>query len=370
MRANRVLAPVLTLILVAGVAVAGFVSFQRQRVQTALGAVVAVTGLVGSEKKAYLADPRVLAVLRRNGIDLHVETAGSRDMTTRTDLRNYDFVFPAGVPAAKKLIALTHASTSYSPFYTPMAVASWKPIATILMAGGIVRKVGADYYIVDMHRLVDLMAARERWNQLPQHDAYDVGKSILISSTDVTTSNSAAMYLSLATYLLNGNAVVQDESQVRAVLPKASQLFLRQGYQEASSAGPFDDYTTIGMGKSPLVMVYEAQFLEYAIGQQGARDPNMVLLYPKPTVFTKHEFVPLDAKGDKVGALLQNDPDLQHLANEHGLRTADPAYARTFWRKSGVHAPDTIIDVVDPPSYDVLETMIRAIGKASVAASP
>jgi hypothetical protein len=365
MRVQRVVAPILSILLVVGVALAAFVSFQRQQAQhaadAARAAIVTVHGLIGSEKKAYLTDPRVLAILRKNGVDLQVETAGSREMTTRTDLANYDFVFPAGEPAAKKLMALRHVSTSFSPFYTPMTVASWKPIADILIADGVVKKQGADYYIVDMAKLIKAMAAHERWNELPAHAAYDVGKSILVSSTDVRTSNSAAMYLSLASYLLNGNAIVQDQDQVRAVLPTAEQLFLRQGYQESSSAGPFDDYTTIGMGKSPLVMIYEAQFIEYAVEHKDARDPNMVLLYPKPTVFTKHELIPLDDKGSKLGNLLVTDPDLQKLANEHGLRTSDPTYARSLWRSSGVHVPDNVIDVVDPPSYEILESMIRQI---------
>jgi hypothetical protein len=49
-----------------------------------------------------------------------------------------------------------------------------------------------------------------------------------------------------------------------------SSLFLRQGFQESSSAGPFEDDTTMGMGKAPLVMIYESQFLEY----QSQRDTN------------------------------------------------------------------------------------------------
>lgn len=351
--------------LVLGVGVAVFLSAGQQRAQKATdaarAAVVTVRGLVGSEKKEYLTDPRVVAILRKNDIDLQVETAGSRDIATRTDLANYDFGFPAGVPAAKKLMQLKHITQSYSPFFTPMAVASWKPIAEILIANGIVKKSGDNYYIVDMKKLIAAMVARKRWNELGHHEAYDVGKSILISSTDVRTSNSAAMYLSLVTYLINDNAIVESEGQVRSVMPTAAPLFLRQGYQESSSAGPFEDYTTIGMGKSPLVMVYEAQFIEYQLAHRSALDPSMVLLYPRPTVYTKHILVPFDDKGAKLGALLESDPDLQRLAVEHGLRTADSAYVKEFWRKNGVHAPDTLLDVVDPPSYEIIESMIHDI---------
>jgi hypothetical protein len=367
MRGTRVLAPVLLVVLVLGVAAAIVFSIVNQSAQRAAqqaaSAVVTVHGLVGSEKKDYLTDPRVLAILRANDIDLQIETSGSRGMALRTDLANYDFGFPAGVPAAKQLIAERHATQSFSPFYTPMAVASWKPIAEILIANGIVKKDGDDYYIIDMKRLLQYMSDGKRWDELAHHDAYDVGKSILISSTDVRSSNSAAMYLSLVSYLENGNDIVQNDQQAQRAAAVAGPLFLRQGYQESSSAGPFDDYTTIGMGKSPLVMVYEAQFIEYLIEHPSARDPNMVLMYPKPTIYTKHVLVPFDDKGAKLGALLESNPDLQKLAVEHGLRTSDADYAQAFWRKNGVRAPRTLIDVIDPPSYDNLEAMIRLIEK-------
>jgi hypothetical protein len=31
------------------------------------------------------------------------------------------------------------------------------------------------------------------------------------------------------------------------------------------------------------------------------------------------------------------------------------------WAKHGIHTPQTIVDVVDPPSYEWLERMITAI---------
>jgi len=363
-KVQRILAPVLVVALALGVAVAFFYSAQHQSAQHAAeraqAAVVTVRGLIGSEKKEYLTDPRVLSILRKNGIDLHVETAGSRDIATRSDLANYDFGFPAGVPAAKKLMQERHITQSFSPFFTPMAVASWKPVANILIANGIVKKTGTAYYIVDMKRLIGAMVAKKRWTDLAHHEAYDVGKSILISSTDVRTSNSAAMYLSLASYILNGDEVVQNDQQVQKVEPEVEPLFARQGYQESSSAGPFEDYTTIGMGKSPMVMIYEAQFIEYALTNKS-HDPNMILMYPKPTVYTKHVLVPFDEKGAKLGALLESDPDLQRLAVQHGLRTADAAYAKDYWRKGGVDAPDALLDVIDPPSYEIIEAMIRRI---------
>jgi len=371
-KAQRIVAPLLLVALVVGVVFAIVVSFTQQRGAqqraSQAAAIVTVRGLIGSEKADFFADPAVVAVLRKDGLEVQAQTSGSREMATRTDVTGDDFLFPAGVPAAKKIMSDRHIGQSFSPFYTPMAVASWKPIASILIANGVVRRDGADYYIVDMKRLVEAMAAHERWTDLKGHDAYAVSKSVLISSTDVRKSNSAAMYLSLASYLLNGDDVVQNESQVAKIAPTVAQLFLRQGYQESSSAGPFEDYTTIGMGKSPLVMVYEAQFIEYELQHPEAKQSNMILLYPKPTIYTKHVLVPLTPAGAKLGQLLESDGDLQHLAAQHGLRTADGAFAQSYWSKNGVRAPATLIDVVDPPSYEIIESMIKRIEAAFNAA--
>ena len=363
--APRIAGPILLVLLVAAVIYAIFLSNGQARRQAAQDAanrqIVTVKGLVGSEKLEYLQDPQVVAELRAKGIDLQVESVGSREMAGRSDIKTYDFAFPAGVPGATKVMQVTGVKKSFSPFFTPMVVASWTTIANILIANGIVKKTPDRYDIIDMKALLDAVKANRRWTDLKSSGAYDVNKTVLISSTDVRKSNSAAMYLALATYVLNGNNIVDNQQQIQKVLPLAAPLFLRQGYQESSSAGPFEDYTSMGMGKAPMVMAYEAQFIEYQIAHSSNRNGDMVLLYPDPTIFTKHIFIPFDGNGEKLGDLLQNDPVLQRLASEHGFRTNDPTYARTYWKQRGVRVPDTLINVIDPPSFEVLETMIRAI---------
>jgi hypothetical protein len=361
---RRVLGPVALLVLVVAVVLAVYLSTQDAARRRADRAVVTVHGLIGSEKQVYLTDPRVLAELRKNGIDLRVETSGSREMASRTDLKAYDFAFPAGAPAGQRLKQLVGAKDVYTPFFTPMAVASWKPIAQILIANGIVRKIGNQFYIIDMPALLAAETNGKRWRDLKNAGAYDVNKSVLVSTTDPRKSNSGVMYAALASYVLNGNQVVDDRARIAQIQPKLNGLFLRQGYQESSSAGPFDDYVQIGMGKAPLVMIYESQFIEYALEHKNDRNPDMVLLYPKPTIYTKHTFVPINDRGDKLGHLLAEDEVLQQLAVEHGFRIQNVAYERDFWKKNGISVPDQLIDVVDPPSYEFLEVIITGVEHA------
>src|SRR5262249_43925471 len=158
-----------------------------------------------------------------------------------------------------------------------------------------------------------LVARNARWTDLANNTAYPAGKSVLVTSTDVRTSNSAAMYLSIASYVANGGNVVADDATARNVAPQVAALCLPPAFTESSTDEPFMDYLSIGMGKTPMVMIYEAQFLARQAAHDRAITADMVLMYPTPTVLSKHTLVPLKSNGDRVGRLLQSDPDLQRL---------------------------------------------------------
>lgn len=372
---KRRLGPILLVVLVAAVA-GGIYWSNRHQAQLALPASAVdekalMRGVVGSEKTAFFADPRVQQALAKNGLAVQVDKAGSREIASLPKLKDYDFAFPAGEPAAVKIENALGRNKFSVPFYTVMAVASWKPIAEILQANGLVTQEGPFYYIIDMRGFLQLAADGKRWKDLKGSTPYAISRSVLISSTDVRKSNSAAMYLSIASYVFNNDAVVENEAQVQAVLPRLIPLFLKQGFQDASSAGPFEDYKLIGMGKSPLVMVYEAQFFEELIKNEAlANREQMVLLYPRPTVFAKQVFIPISAAGERLGALLESDPELQRLAAEYGWRTKLPQAQAEVWKAKGVNAPQDLIDIINPPRFDMVEAMIQGIDQAIEGTSP
>src|SRR3982074_3468421 len=102
-----------------------------------------VRGVIGSVKLPYFKDPGVIQVFRDNGFDVQVDTAGSRQIATSVDLSKYDFAFPAGVPAALKIQADHKAKTTYAPFYTPMAIATFRPIVDLLVTDGVAKDNGS-----------------------------------------------------------------------------------------------------------------------------------------------------------------------------------------------------------------------------------
>jgi hypothetical protein len=147
-------------------------------------------------------------------------------------------------------------------------------------------------------------------------------------------------------------------------MDRLAPLFLRQGFQASSSEEPFVDYLVQGMGKSPMVMIYESQFLQRAATGDGSITADMQLMYPTPTILSKHTFVGLTENGIKLGEFLANDPELKSLATEFGFRTSDTAGFRAFVQRHQLIVPDSLIDVIDPPTYETLEAMIRRLEAA------
>ena len=366
---GRLAALGLAILLVVGVGV-GIISSAGQALAPST---VALTGYIGSEKDAFFKDPRVVAALQRGGFAVSVTTAGSRQIAA-TDLSKADFAFPAGVPAAEKIRVDHPGSKAFVPFYTPMAIATWKPIVDLLTAAGVVHTTG-DVTTLDVAAYMDLVAKNTRWKDLPGNSAYPVNKSILITSTDVRKSNSAAMYLSLASYVANGANIVQNDAEVAKLMDRLAPLFLRQGFVASSSEEPFDDYLVQGIGKSPMVMIYESQFIQRAAAADGSITPDMVLMYPDPTIFSKHTFVGLTPNGIKLGDFLTNDPEMRSLATQYGFRTTDtPAFTK-FVADHKLAVPASLINVIDPPTYETLEAMITRLeadynGQGTPVATP
>jgi hypothetical protein len=322
---------------------------------------VRVHGLIGSEKEALFADPQVQAALARHHITVNVEKAGSRDIAHRFEPQRFDFGFPSGAPAAAALRAVAKPTETYSPFYTPIVIASWRPIAQILVADHLVVERDGNYFVTDMPGLLELMKRHARWKDLAGNTSFATNKAVLLSSTDVRTSNSAAMYLALASYVENGQSVIESQDEVDRVLPFMSELFLRQGFQESSSAAPFEDYLALGMGKTPMLVSYEAQMVAFWLAHPDRLKDDMVIMYPIPTVFSKHVLVPFNEKGMRLGEMLERDSELQSLAHQYGFRTGGNVKGPEVWAQHGIHTPETIVDVVDPPSYEWLEKMITVI---------
>ena len=364
---------VLTLLLLAGFGAALFFALNGQRAEVAqqreaaeVAAAGPITGLIALDVEPYFKDERVRRILAEKRLPVQVTRVGSRDMASKVVAgATPDFFFSSGVVAANQIVdAARQANISVaqsSPFFTPLVIASWEPIAKILVANGLAKPINDRIYGVDMAKLTALMLAKKRWKDLQDAGAYDVSRSVLVSTTDVRRSNSAAMYLALTSQAVNGD-IVTDRSTAQKVAGQVAELFKRQGYQENYVNGNFDDYVSIGIGKTPMAFLYENQMVHYALTKKGVQ-PNMVLVYPQPTIVNKVVFVAVSERARALADLLGSHAELQRIGVEYGFRIADSGVFMQAVKPTGLAVEERLTQVVDPPSFELMAEMIDVVSK-------
>lgn len=356
---RRALSLVLAVVLAVAIGAAVYAN-RRDRIPENLKI---VRGVIGSEKEPFFDDPDVWRTFAKAGYDVQVDTAGSRAIATTVDLDEYDFAFPSGSPAAVKIQRERKISTSYVPFVSPMAIASFTPIAELLEKAGVTRRTPTGWTF-DIKAFFALVKKNTRWNELEGNTTYSVGKSVLITSTDISSSNSAAMYAAIASYVANDGNVVPNPQKAKDLIPQIEPLFTRQGFAEESSEETFEDYLSTGIGKSPLAMIYESQFVDRAAAENSPIDKNMLVMYPDPDILSKHTLVPLKSKGDAIGRLLRNNEDLQRQAIEHGFRTPNRRAFTEFVKEKRVSVAPEVLNIIEPPAYETMEAIITEIARA------
>ena len=337
---------------------------QQQAIEVA--STVQLKGLIALDVEGYFKDERVIKALAARKMPVNVLRMGSRDMAGKVVAGSApDFFFSSGVVAANQIVDAARKAnlpaTQMAPFHTPLVIASWEPIAKILVANGVAKAVSPKVYGVDMGKLTQLMLERKRWKDLKGVAEYDVGRSVLVSTTDLRRSNSGAMYLALTSAALQGD-IVTDRATAQTVALKLSELFKRQGYQENYVDGNFDDYVAIGMGKTPMAFIYENQLVKHALSKGGV-GADMVLMYPLPTIVNKVVFVAMNERAKALGTLLANDAELQALAVDYGFRIADTDTFVAKLKPTGLAVEPRVTQVVDPPSFEIMAEMIDVVAK-------
>ncbi len=327
-------------------------------------------GLITMDVDPFFRDERVRRILELHRLPVQLTRANDRAMTQQLrEGQAPEFIFTSGALAAREVTdtlreAQVSASTS-SPFYTPVVVASWKPIADILIANGIAQPLGETSYGLDMNRLAQVMLSGKRWRDLLDAGGYDMSRSVLVSTTDLRHSNAAALYLALTSQTLHGD-VISTRAQGRDLARRVAPLFTRQGYQENDTSSNFTDYLTLGIGKTPLAFIYENQLIHHALKQdpqtnadRGVQHP--VLLYPQPTIINKLVFVATSERAQRLADLLVHDPELQRLAVQHGFRGADLGAFLMTAQPTRLAVEPLLTYLTDAPASEILADMISVV---------
>ena len=327
-----------------------------------------VRGVIGSEKESLFADPAAKEIFARYGLDVQVTTSGSWAMAEREGIEESDFASPSSEIAAAHIEDVHGAAvlSTTRPFYSPLAIATGETVLSVLEQNGIAEQRDGVWYL-DMAAYLDAVANGRRWTDLIGSEAYPSSRNVMITTTDVRSSNSALMYLSLASYVLNGNAVVTGEDAARQQATESlARLFLDQGYSQSSSAGPWESFLSKGPMNQPLTLIYESQYLEVQMNEPSRVTDEMRICYPAPTIFSDHVVVAFSEAGQRVQDVLDNDPDMARVIARHGLRLNGPNSGAFSERVSeaglaGYAEDGTFIDAAQAPSYEVADAMLQVI---------
>ena len=328
-----------------------------------------VHGVIGSEKESLFTDPEAIEIFHRNGIDVQVSTSGSWAMAEQEGLTDNDFAFPSSDLAAEHIESVHSDAVlgTERPFYSPLAVVSGKTQMNVLARNGIAEQRDGVWYI-DMPAYLDSVSNDVRWSSLDGGDEYPSSRSVMITTTDVRSSNSAEMFLALSSYVANGNNVITSVDDADKQIDSLLKLFLNQGYSQSSSAGPWESVLSKGTMNQPLTLIYESQFVEESLSDSSRLTDDMVIAYPSPTIFSDHVMVAFSEAGMKVMDILMNDPDMAKVIAKHGFRinganssAFDDAISASG--RNGYADESTFIDNAVAPAYDVLDHMIEKIGE-------
>ncbi|UUU34306.1 hypothetical protein JIX56_33175 [Streptomyces sp. CA-210063] len=361
-----------------------------------------------ASKSDYFKDPEVQRLLLKHGIRVDIQRLGSRGVATQS-WQGLDVVFPSGQPAAKLILRKANRSLSSTrPFVTPLVLATFRDYAETLEKQGVAvaQKQGGDtlYYNLEMNEFVDLLDGLKPNGEKPQaHELKKVDTwhglgfddlnppkrnsgRILVRTSSVCESNSAGTYLSILSFVENGNVVpVADDAEddtsaaggaeardpVLDLAKKVEPLISLQGMWADEQADSY--FSGEGESIAPIAVIYEHQYLAHQLDHHkkyGKPDTERVLLYPTPYALTEPQLIALTDEGEQLVELIRTDTELRRRATELGFRVrfsgaeGSSDELNAYLREHGIQEPARNSDQtkVDIPDLNVLEKIINEVG--------
>lgn len=238
---------------------------------------------------------------------------------------------------------------------TPIVIYSWKAVAEKLEADGVVSQVDGVYYITDMDKLINYILEGKSWNDIGLTDLYG---NVNIASTDPVSSSPGATYYGLLLSIL-GHGQISDEG-LEENLEKLKQFYKKSGYMNNTPADLFERYLKTGMGGEPMIVDYEKSLIDFAnsnpTGFEQVKD-DIVVLYPKPTIWNSHCFAAFSDNGKQLYKALQ-DEEIQQIAwKKYGFRTGITG-GNYDVSTVGIAIPKTITSTVSSLKMDYYNKLI------------
>lgn len=335
----------------------------------AVAAPLLTVRMAGSSE--FFDEPAVIDELRRNGIRMQQAPLGSRQVADQIALaKDYDLA-NAGSPDAathieQRLTADGVAAQDSSPFSSPMVIVTYQRIVNLLKALNVVKTVG-NILVFDINKYLALVAADQRWTDIPGNKTYTSGNRILVWTTDPKYSNSGGMFAAIASSAqLNGDPVTTVRP-TDPYLPLVQKCFVEQGSMATHTPILLEQFLTDGMDRYPMGMFYEKDYISTRFQDPGTVGQDAVLMYPNLDVTSDNTFIWWTDAGRRLNSLLQNDPVLVGLEEWSGYRTSNDnvSFVRDMAAKGitvpNLDTPPPGLQIVPLPTDDNLQKLIDAV---------
>ncbi len=255
-----------------------------------------------------------------NGEDITINTSGvtKYDVLFTSDQRFYDYYKLSPNKENGEADRYTVLAGGLT-LNTPIVVYSWKEVVNALINENIVTETDGVYYITDMNKLIDYILSNKKWSDIGLNDLYG---NINIASTDPVSSSPGATYYGLLLSVLSNGQISDDNIDENLV--KLKQFYQKSGYMNNTPADLFERYLKTGMGGEPMIVDYEKSIIDFANsnpnGFNQVKD-DIVVLYPKPTIWNSHCLTIFTENGKKLYDAFE-DPEIGQIAWEkYGFRT-------------------------------------------------
>ena len=202
---------------------------------------------------------------------------------------------------------------------TPIVIYSWKEVVNALIKEKIVTKEDGVYYITDMNKLIDYILNGKKWKDIGLKDLYG---NINIASTDPVSSSPGATYYGLLLSILSGGEI--NDATIETNLKKLKVFYQKSGYMNNTPADLFERYLKTGMGGEPMIVDYEKSIIDFAnsnpTGFNQVKD-DIVVLYPKPTIWNSHCLTIFSENGKKLLQAFEDEEISKIAWEKYGFRT-------------------------------------------------
>ena len=297
----------------------------------------------------------------KNGesISINSDDVSKYDALFTSDQRFYDY-YKLSPDKSKNEADRYYVLDGSLTLNTPIVIYSWKEVVNALIKEKIVTNEDGVYYITDMNKLIDYILNGKKWKDIGLKDLYG---NINIASTDPVSSSPGATYYGLLLSILSGGEI--NDATIEANLKKLKVFYQKSGYMNNTPADLFERYLKTGMGGEPMIVDYEKSIIDFAnsnpTGFNQVKD-DIVVLYPKPTIWNSHCLTIFSENGKKLLQAFEDEEISKIAWEKYGFRTGVTGTSAST-SDLGIGIPSKITSTVTSLKMNYYNELIEYLSK-------